>query len=131
MEDFLSILFGLAMVALPAIVKLLEKASKKKQGQGAPQSRPVASRPEPQQDAPRPRLTSTLKPSQERLVSTLSPSVRAAAPVAAASAQAVPSVRRTTASKASPPEVQKSPREKIDKRKLVIYSEIMKPKFDL
>ena len=43
MEDFLSILFGLAMVALPAIVKLLEKASKKKQGQGAPQSRPVAS----------------------------------------------------------------------------------------
>ena len=124
MEDILSILFGLVMVALPAVLKLVDKAKK---------SRPVPPGSVPGHAAPIPAAPAHATPAPAAAARVKAVPVRPAeAPKPAKSTiqgPVSPSVRRT-AVPAPAPEREKAPsKNKIDKRLLVIYSEIMKPKF--
>ncbi|MBQ9893354.1 MAG: hypothetical protein IJM35_09410 [Bacteroidales bacterium] len=121
MEDILSILFGLVMVALPAILKLADKAKKSRPTPVPPS--PSVTRPVPAPAAPAPAAAARVKAVPVRPAEAPKPAKSTIqGPVS-------PSVRRT-AVPAHAPEREKAPsKNKIDKRLLVIYSEIMKPKF--
>lgn len=121
MEDILSILFGLVMVALPAILKLADKAKKSRPTPVPPS--PSVTRPVPAPAAPAPAAAARVKAVPVRPAEAPKPAKSTIqGPVS-------PSVRRT-AVPAPAPEREKAPsKNKIDKRLLVIYSEIMKPKF--
>ena len=126
MEDILSIIFGLVMVALPAVLKLVDKAKKSRPTPVPPSpsvTRPVPAPAAPAHVAPAPAAAARVKAVPVRPAEAPKPAKSTIqGPVS-------PSVRRT-AVPAPAPEREKAPsKNKIDKRLLVIYSEIMKPKF--